>query len=205
MNRAIDRGFLPIEPIRDTWEIRGDVATWYINFKAGFATLSTQEINAWYAKSFFKILDSFALFARLWQVRFRSNAKSKTDEQTMKWESGIEYEKYIDMILESIKNFPDAIEQLELNLDLYVFVRTEESPDKPIQSWVRHMGNMAIRAGKESEKYAEPVVYMDIDHTLFCPSSMCEVDNSDSYNLNQPLLEKALRNWEQKFGIINEI
>ena len=195
---------LPIKPIQDTWEISGDIAAWYINFQLDFTSLSIQEVNAWYSTAFTKIIESFTSFARVWQVSFKSNAKSKTSETILKWELEIEYENYIRKTTESIKNFPDAIEQLEISFDLLVFVRTNKSPDKPVLAWVRNLANMAIMAGKESGKYAKPVVYIDIDHTLFCSSSMYELDNSELYNLNQPLLEKALRNWEQQFGTINE-
>ena len=195
---------LPIKPIQDTWEIRGDIAAWYINFQLDFASLSIQEVNAWYLTAFTKILKSFTLFGRVWQVSFKSNAESKTTETTLKWELEVEYNDYIQEITESIQNFPDSIEQLEINLDLSVFVRTKESPDKPVRAWVRNLAHLAICGGKESEKYAKPVVYLDIDHTLFCPSSMYEIDNSELYHLNKSFLEKALRNWEQHFGTINE-
>lgn len=195
---------LTIKPIQDTWEIRDDVATWYINFKLKFDSLSTQEINTWYSKAFTKILESFGSFGRVWQISFKSNTKSKATGITLEWDFEIEYQNYIQKIEESIQNFSDAIEQLELRFDLSVFVRTKESPDKPIRAWVRNLAHLLICGGKEHEKYATPVTYMYMDHTLFCPSSMYELDNSELYNLNQPLLEKALRNWEQEFGTINE-
>lgn len=195
---------LLIEPIQDTWEIRGDIAAWYINLKLEFASLSTKEINSWYAETFAKILEALTSFARVWQVSFKSNTKSKTTETSLKWASGVEYRNYIEGIIETIQRFPDAIEQLEINFDLSVFVRTKDSPNKPIRAWVRSLANLTIRAGKEYEKYADPVIYIDMDHTLFCPSSMYEEDNGELYSLNQPLLEKALRCWEERIGTINE-
>lgn len=195
---------LSIEPIQDTWDMRGDTAAWYINFQFIFASLSVQEINTWYAKSFSKNLESFATFGRVWQVSFRSSTKSKAQETTLKWELKTEYDNYIQNVIENIIKFPDALEQLKIKFDLSVFVRTEQSPNKPIRAWVRNLIDLTICGGKEYEKYAEPVVYIDMNHTLFCSSSIYGEDNKELYCLNQPLLEKALRNWEQRFGTINE-
>ena len=49
-------------------------------------------------------------------------------------------------------------------------------------------------------RYKENYVYFDISHMLFYPDSWnYKEDNTELANLNQPLLEEALRNWEQKF------
>ena len=41
-----------------------------------------------------------------------------------------------------------------------------------------------------------------MDHTLFYPfSGGGSVDNTELFELNKPLLEKALRKWEQNIGI----
>jgi hypothetical protein len=195
---------LTIEPIQDTWEIRGDVATWYINFKLKFASLSIQEINTWYSKAVAEILASFASLGRVWHISFKSNTKSQTNEKNLGWKLGIEYENYVQEIIKSIQKFPDAIEQLKISFDLSVFVRTKESPNKPVRVWVRNLAHLLICGGKEHEKYADPVTYIYMDNTLFCPVSIYEEDNSELYSLNQPLLEKILHNWEKVFGAINE-
>ena len=44
-------------------------------------------------------------------------------------------------------------------------------------------------------------ILFSMNHTLFYSFSyQGGVDNTELFELNQPLLEKALRNWEQKFN-----
>ena len=52
----------------------------------------------------------------------------------------------------------------------------------------------------EHSRYKENYVYFDISHMLFYPDSWnYQEDNTELANLNQPLLEEALRKWEKKF------
>ena len=120
----------------------------------------------------------------------------------LEWKPGDSYGEYIEKVLKAIQEYPAAIEELEMKVDLFVFVRTQASPNQPIQAWVRNLGVLVIRGGLE---YGEPYLYFDMDHTLFCPSSFYGEDNSELYGLNQPLLENALRRWEDSLGSICEV
>lgn len=82
-----------------------------------------------------------------------------------------------------------------MNTDSIFGVRTKESLDKAVRSWVNDLGHLTICGGK---KYGEPYLYLEMEHTLFCPSSDSGEDNRELYALNQPLLEKALKSWENK-------
>jgi len=53
--------------------------------------------------------------------------------------------------------------------------------------------------GPENET---PYLCFDVDHTLFCALSKDNEDNQALYLLNQPLLENALRRWEERVGPI---
>ena len=64
--------------IQDTWEIREDTATWYINLPLDFTILSDQEINVWYEKTVIETLNSFSELARVWYVSFRASPEKRS-------------------------------------------------------------------------------------------------------------------------------
>ena len=90
------------------------------------------------------------------------------------------------------------IYEINVSLDLCVFVYTQESPKKPTQKWVRDLANLIIAIELEDE---EPYLSLEMHHTLFYPFSYNGgEDNAELFGLNQPLLEEALKNWEDKFN-----
>lgn len=116
---------------------------------------------------------------------------------------GFLYEEYIEKVLNAIREYPHSIEELEMDVDLFVYVRTEESPNQPTRAWVRHLGELVIWGGRE---YGRPYLFLSMGNTLFYPFSYFPIeDNSELCCLNQPLLENALRKWEQHFGEISEL
>ncbi|MHC5723788.1 MAG: hypothetical protein ACYTXY_06430, partial [Nostoc sp.] len=95
------------------------------------------------------------------------------------------------------------IYSLTLKVDLFVYVRTQDSPNKPVQGWVRYIGEFVFFGGEEGD--SEYGLNLSISSTLFCPSSLFYGDNIELYSLNHPLLSHALRLWEKKLGSINDI
>lgn len=198
-NKIIEPTLFTIKPLHDTWDVRADTGVWVINLPSDFTSWSSQQINAWYKQTFISTVEAFSELIKVWEVALIS-----TDEENKRvvinWNIGDSYEEYIQNISQKILEFPAIIHTLEIQADFNVFVRTNESPEKIIRGWVRYLGKFYFCGHTFSGK---PYIYLDMDHTLFCPSSSYE-DNTELYDLNQPLLEKALRNWEQKIGTINE-
>ena len=188
-----------IKPLHDTWNIRADTGAWSINLSLDFASLSAQDINAWHEKTFVGTIESFSELIRVYEVDIITDREG-TEGTALKWTTNSSYNEYVRKTAKKIKEFNAAIDTLEIQVDLFVFIRTEESPETPVRGWVRHLGKFAFCSKTFTGK---PYIYFEIDHTLFCSSSSYE-DNTELYDLNQPLLEKALRNWEQKVGTINE-
>lgn len=197
LERLITQTFIPIQPLEDTWGSKGDAGTWYINLDLNFTANTTQEINTWYEKIITDTLDSFRDLARVWKVSLSPSNHEKFKGVVLEWQPEESYEAYFKKISKAIERFPDVICILEMFVDLLVFVRTEESPHKPIRTWVRYLGKFSFCGGLIHRK---PFMYLDMEHTLFSPSSFFkEDDNSELYSLNQPLLKTALGRWEEKF------
>ena len=187
-----------IEPLQKTWEIKQDAGTWGITPSFDFTSLSTQQVNNWYVNVTLKTINAFSKLCRVWGISFSSHYSEKIKPVMLKWQPGSSYHEYIEKVVKAIGEYPGSIEILEMYVDMLVFVHTEESPDKPVRNWVESLGEFVIRGGK---KYGEPYLYLEMEHTLFCPYSYEGDDNKKLFNLNQPLLEEALRNWEKKFDV----
>lgn len=203
-HQPIDKTAASIAPLHDTWGWKKYAGTWGITPPFNFTTLSTQEVNIWFAKTLISTLEAFFDLARVWQVSFGTDytRADLAEPITLEWKLGESYENYIEDMLREIQQYAAPISTIEIKVDLYVYVRTPESPNQPIRVWVRELGEFEIRGGPE---YGEPYLHFDIAHTLFYPYTMGGENNSELYFLNQPLLENALRCWEKSFGPICEV
>ena len=186
-----------VDPLKTTWSLKHDAGVWSITPFFDFTSLSTQQVNQWYVDTTLKTINSFASLCRSSAVSFTCSAYENIEPLMIRWQSDNSYQEYLERVLKAISEYPGSIEILEIYLDMFVFVRTKESPDKPVRSWVNDLGHLTICGGK---KYGEPYLYLETEHTLFCPYSYSGEDNRELYALNQPLLEKALISWEEKFN-----
>ena len=201
-NQSVSENLPSIEPLIDTWRILSNVGTWYITLdNLDFTHLSYQEINEWYYKTVTNTLEAFSEFGRVWKVFLSPSNREKFKGIVLEWQLEESYQVYVEKVLRAIKTFPDIICTLEISIDLLVFVRTKQSPNKPIRAWIRNLGSFSFCGGLI---HGKPFLYFDIEHTLFCLSTYYD-ENVELYSLNQPLLENTLRSWEQKIGKINEV
>lgn len=202
-NQPIDKTTDRIQPLNDTWGIKGsDDNYWGITSSFDFTSISTPEVNAWFARVVIETLDAFSDLTRVWEVSFSSLYRKDVEPVWLEWKLGDSYEEYIENVLKAIREYPAPIYSLTMKVDLFVYVRTQESPNKPVQVWVRYIGEFVFFGGPESSEYG---LTLDIVGTLFCPSSLFYGDNRELYSLNHPLLSHALRLWEKKLGSINYI
>lgn len=198
----VNQTAVPIEPLFDTWGIRKYSGAWVIEPPIDFTSLSVREVNTWYIDTMMGMLAAFSELARVWKVFFSPSNESEVDGIVLRWQPENPYEDYIKIIIDAIQKYPTAVEELRMQVDLLVFVRTEESPNQPIPGWVRELGELVIRGGPE---FGEPYLCFSIEHTLFRAFSYYGKDNRELFSLNQPLLENALRRLEKCFGEICEV
>ena len=193
------------KPLLNTWDYKQDAGDWDIQLGSEFICNSEEQQKKSYIKAVKMTLDTFYNFARAYQISIISvpNSSSKLGRISVQWQQEEEYKKYIERTLIRINNYPDKIYEVEIKVDLNVFIYTEKNPKELIQAWVRHfdesleMGEFSIDIQTEEN---DPSVRFFIEHTLFYPFSyQNNEDNTKLFKLNQPLLEEALKNWEQKF------
>lgn len=196
-----------VKPLYDTWGAKSEAGNWSIILPHDFSKALVEERNAWYANTLLLTIDAFVSLARINLIYFGSigDPKSRLEGKSFEWQPNEAYDDFLKKVSKEIREYPADISAIFINVDLFVYVYTEESPNKPVRAWVRRFGS-SIEMGQfeiylEHPRYKENYVYFDISHMLFYPDSWnYKEDNTELANLNQPLLEEALRNWEQKLG-----
>lgn len=204
LQNSIDYNEALIEKvINKTWQPTSYNSDWVIELSIDFSSSSTKDINTWYRESMMKTLDAFSKLIRVWKVVLIPSPESNDDVLVIDWQEGKTYQKYIEEINKKIELYPSAIEELELKIDLRVFVETSDFLDSnPTLGWIRYGDEIIIRAEAQD---GDPYLYLSLKHTLFAPFTLeLEGNNKELHLLNQPLLEKALKSWENKFGSISE-
>lgn len=203
--------YLPcVEPLLDTWAVTKLGGDWEMTPNDDLSNTSVEERNTWYAKTMMSIIEAFSPLARVYGISFNSlldkDQENKIKEEFIESDFKEPLEKYLERAFQAVKSYPVDIYNLYIRVDLFVYVRTEESPDKPVRAWVRECGDHAYEMA-EIEISIEPLMdyesYLAIRmlHTLFYPDSWKgHINNTELFELNKPFLEEALRNLEQKFG-----
>lgn len=192
------------KPLLTTWGYQQDVGKWDVEFSIDFISRSVEEQKNSCKEIILKTLDAFKTLARVnrFAIFPSPELKPKLDVLFIKWEQKEDYEDYIKRFIKTLLTYPVEIYEIEILVDLNVFVYIEKSPNIPVRSWIRciepstQMGRFSIYNWIEEEAG----MIFAIEHTLFYPFSYQGEDNDELFKLNQPLLEEALKNWENQFN-----
>ena len=204
--------YLPcVEPLLDTWAVTKQGGDWEMTPPDDLSNTSVEERNTWYAETMMSTIEAFSPLARVYGISLNSifdkNQEKKIKEEFIEWNLKEPYEKYLEKAFQAAKSYPVDIYNLYIRVDLFVYVRTKQSPDQPVRAWVRECGDHSyemaeIEISIEPLMDYEPYLALVMLHTLFYPDSWKgHIDNTELFELNRPFLEEALRNWEQKFGV----
>jgi hypothetical protein len=196
-----DRDAATAEPRLDTWRWQKYAGAWCITPLPGPMS-SASETNAWFATTLTATLDAFDAFARARRVQFGTLVRDEVAPVDAEWRPDERYDQFVGRALEMIRTYPAPIYSLRVALDLCVHVRTDVSPNVPVRAWVKDLGGLALWG---STNDSEPYVCFEIAHTLFRPVSVEGDDNTELHALNQPLLERGLRRWEERLGSIGDV
>ncbi len=193
-----DSAQLILKPRFDTWGMKKYAGSWCIT---PLLVDEGDKRNDWYVTVLHKTVEAFANLARP-RFAYFSSLEEGTNLVVVQWDGKASLSSYIETIVEAIRNYAAPIYTFEMEVDLHVYARTEDSPNTPMHGWFRLPSKFVFKGA--TEDYGSYLCF-EIAHTLFCSSSMDGSDNSELYTLNQPLLEQALRTWETQVGPIDEV
>ncbi|OLT00518.1 hypothetical protein BJF90_34990 [Pseudonocardia sp. CNS-004] len=133
------------------------------------------------------LLDDFTPLARA-----RTAMALTADGPThLTWHPDETYAQFRARLLGAIAAHPLPLVAVQFGLDVQVWVRTTDSPDRPELAWLSYPGiELGLhRLAKEDRAWVE----FSLDNTLFSAFTYPDMDPNPLYPLNQPLLEVALR------------
>jgi hypothetical protein len=187
----------PVEPIYDTWGLTKYAGSWMIA-----PVRLDAEGTEWIAAALAATLEAYGPLARPWAAGIVPLPAPDAAPRSLAWQPGESQSAYRDALLAAIADVGAPVQSLELRIDLLAHARTGDSPHAPVRSWLRLPTEIELRSpGADDTSYAN----LTFDHTLFRPESADGIDNRELYALNAPLLESALRGWEERLGPITEV
>jgi hypothetical protein len=173
------------EEIADTWRWKQAGAAWLANL--AFPDGDPVTANRWVAVTLAGLLDDFAPLARARTLTLLADdgpacLARLADEP---------YAQFRTRLLEAISGHPRPLTDVELELDVRVWVRTTDSPHHPELAWLSYPGTELGLHLLPQE--ARAWVDLSLANTLFSAFTYPDKDPNPLHALNQPLLETALR------------
>lgn len=98
--------------------------------------------------------------------------------------------------------FPYPVYNVDVPLELRVWLRTDRSPDEPERVWVWMADELRLRAGMSEDEGPDAVLL--ILHTLFHPVTDRGEPN-DLHPRNHPVLVQVLRAWDRVLGPVQPL
>jgi hypothetical protein len=204
------------DALYDTWTWNQDAGTWSIEYELDQVLNSASDLNLWYAESITRTLKAFENLTRAWRVSFGATHEyqDKIDGVLLEWKMGESYSQYLNEVLHKILEFSAPIHEISIDVDEFLYVRTKQS-SQPIQSWIRRPHSEFTISIEMNNIVAG--LWFRICHTLYGPGNKeyspltgpypepdedfkFDLDNNELQVLNQPLLEEALKQWEEYIG-----
>ena len=170
------------EEIADTWRWRQNGASWIASLSRPSGDAAA--VNRWMAGTVDGLLTDFASLARVRTAMLLADdgpthITSRPDEP---------YAQLRARLIDAIEEHPLPVTFVRLGLDVRVWVRTKDSPDRPELAWLSYPG-IELGAHLDDSAWVE----FSLDNTLFSAFAYPDMDPNPLYPLNQPLLEAALR------------
>jgi hypothetical protein len=172
------------EEIADTWRWKQDAASWQANL--AFPGGDAAAVNRWMAVTLAGLLADLTPLSRVRTATLLPN--DGPIHLTRRAEEP--YAQFRAQMLDAISGNQLPVTYVELALDVRVWVRTTDSPDRPELAWLSYPG-VELRLQLLTTE-GRAWVDFSIENTLFSAFTYPDEDPNPLYPLNHPLLEAAL-------------
>jgi hypothetical protein len=171
------------------------VGSWGFHSHMDFTHMSPQQNNVWFFEQTFNFLRAF------FGIVVPDELEVITYNATQKFEKkNLEQQTFLDELMLILKKVKDPLWTLRLNLGVIGFIRTSHDPDNPVHVRIKEPTSYIIWGGPDETGFQS----FSIGYTLFGSQSL---DGEDQmlWSINQPLLERGLKRWEQQTGYMIEV
>ncbi len=171
------------------------VGAWGFNSNINFTRMTSEETNVWFFEQVFNFLRAFfglVVPDNLEVITYNATQhiqKQKLDQQT-----------FLDELMLIMKNLKEPLWCIRLNLNIVGFLRTKHDPDKPIRLQIQEPCTFLVWGGPDESGFES----FSITYSLFS-ATLLEGEEQGLWSMNQPLLEKALRKWEDQTGHVIDV
>lgn len=179
----------------DSYERGHVLGTWGFHSNINFTRMRPEECNVWFFEQIFNFLRAFfglVLPDSLELITY--NAVQRIERK------GLDQMTFLDEFMLILKKLKEPIWTARLNLNVIGFLRTSFDPDHPIRIQIQEPTSFIVWGGPDETGFQN----FSIGYTLFS-SVLLGGDHMELWSLNQPILEKALRKWEEQTGHLIEV
>ncbi len=166
------------------------VGAWGFNSNMNFAAMSPEETNVWFFEQVFNFLRSF------FGVVTPDSLEVITYDATQHVQkSNLDQQTFLDELMLIMKNLKEPLWTLRINLNIIGFLRTSAREDLPTRLQIQEPCTFIVWGGPDETGFQN----FSISYHLFSTVSLAG-EGQELWSLNQPILEKALKKWEQQSG-----
>jgi hypothetical protein len=169
--------------------VRGQVVgSWGFDPRVDFTSMNSEQVNVWFFEQVFNFLRTF--FGLVVPDSMEITTYNATQQITRE---NLNQMTFLDEFMLILKGLTESIWCVRLNLNIVGFLRTDWDPDKPIRLQIQEPATFIVWGGPDETGFQT----FSIGYRLFSEQKL-EGEHALLWSMNQPLLEKALRKWEQQ-------
>ncbi len=179
----------------DSLERNEVVGGWGFNSNMNFTTMTPEETNVWFFEQVFNFLRAFFGIVVPDQLEVITyNATKHINKQNL------EHQTFLDELMLVMKGLNEPIWTLKVSLNVVGFLRTKHDPDKTLRLQIKEPCTFIIWGGPDETGFQS----VTISYKLFS-ATVIDDEPQALWSMNQPILEKALRKWEDQTGRIIDV
>ena len=152
--------------------------------------MSVEENNVWFFEQVFNFLRAF--FGIIMPDSMEIITYNATQQINR---DNLDQMTFLDELMLIMKNLKEKIWSLRLNLSIVGFIRDDWDPEKPVRIRIQEPAHFICWGGPDETGFQS----FSISFRLFS-SQVIKDKGIALWSMNQPLLEKALRKWEEQTG-----
>lgn len=167
------------------------VGSWGFNSNLNFSRMSAEETNVWFFEQVFNFLRSFfGIVVPDSMEVITYNATEQVKKQDL------DQQTFLDELMLVMKGLKDPLWTIRINLNIVGFLRTENNPADTVRIQIKEPSTFIVWGGPDETGFQS----FSISYNLFS-KTVLEGDDQMLWSMNQPVLEKALRKWEDQTGM----
>jgi len=171
------------------------VGSWGFHSDMDFTSMSSEETNVWFFEQVFYFLRAF--FGLVMPDTIELITYNATQHLERK---GMDQQTFLDELMLMMKQLKAPLWTMRINLSILGFLRTAHDPDNPVRLKIQEPTSFIVWGGPDESGFQT----FSIGYNLFASTEL-EGEDEQLWSMNQELLEKALRRWEEQTGHIIDV